>query len=471
MSQDVMLTVMNSTAVFVDSENLGIKKSKTCNKCLDLEAELVNKKNMVERDVYIELSNSFAKLEKHCISLELDIQLNQQIFQKDKSCENQNAPEFSEYFENNDLKTQLQEKGTTINKLRNHIKSLRGSDKKDRVKQDMDEIETINIKLEHSVAKLLSENKLLHKDIKHLKNIYKDQFDSIKKTRALSKEHCHSLIAQLNSMSMENAELKGMLKLDLEPLSPKLLNNREAYIHYLKTTKEQADILRGIVEQAIAKQPLDSALDIACNHVTRIQELLVYVRDTCPSVNNSSEKLIAVTSLNKNKKVRFAEPITLQSNTKQKVGSNNTPDSNKPMLTSTGVKSSTSASRSQPSSNTKNNRILRPTSSNMNNKVEDHPRSVKSKSNKMNPVVKPICNADIKHSMLNANSELICAISNKCMFDAIHDMCVLDFVKYVNVRSKSKSAKISNNKIFGNLRVKCSLMLAIGGNLQEELSL
>ncbi|GJV15302.1 hypothetical protein Tco_1360625 [Tanacetum coccineum] len=400
---------------------------------------------------------------------------------KDKSCENQNASEFSEYFENNDLKTQLQKKGTTINKLRNHIKSLRGSDKKDRVKQDMDEIETINIKLEHSVAKLLSENKLLHKDIKHLKNIYKDQFDSIKKTRALSKEHSlqnelrrlkgKNVLDNATTITSATTNTPGMLKPDLEPLSPKLFNNREAYIYYLKTTKEQADILCGIVEQDRAKQPLDSTLDIACKHVTGIQELLVYVRDTYPSVNNSSEKLIAVTSLNKNKKVRFAEPITLQSNTKQKVGSNNTPDSNKPMLTSIGVKSSTSASRSQPSSNTKNNRILRPTSSNMNNKVEDHPRSVKSKSNKMNPVVKPICNADIKHLMLNANSELICAISNKCMFDAIHDMCVLDFVKYVNVRSKSKSAKISNNKIFGNLRVKCSLMLAIGGNLQEELSL
>nr|GEV91973.1 hypothetical protein [Tanacetum cinerariifolium] len=85
----------------------------------------------------------------------------------------------------------------------------------------------------------------------------------------------------------------GMFKLDLEPLSPKLLNNKEAHIDYLKTTKKQADILRGIVKQAKAKQPLDSALDFSCKHVTQIQELLVYVQDTCPSLNKSSEKLIA----------------------------------------------------------------------------------------------------------------------------------------------------------------------------------
>ncbi|GKA21182.1 retrovirus-related pol polyprotein from transposon TNT 1-94 [Tanacetum coccineum] len=212
MSQDVLLTVMKSTAIFDDSMNLEMKKSESCNKCLDLEAELVKRKNMVERDVYTELLNSFAKLEKHCISLELNIQLNQQIFQEDKSCNNQNALEILEYFENNDLKAQLQTKDTTICKLKERIKSMRENNKEEKVKQDMDEIETINIELEHSLSKLLSENGVLHKEIDHLKKIYKDRFDSIKKTRALSKEHCESLIAQLNFKSMENANLKGQIQ-------------------------------------------------------------------------------------------------------------------------------------------------------------------------------------------------------------------------------------------------------------------
>ncbi|GJS10652.1 hypothetical protein Tco_0367448 [Tanacetum coccineum] len=76
----------------------------------------------------------------------------------------------------------------------------------------MDNIETINIESKHSMAKLLSENELIHKEIEHLKQIYKDQFDSSRKTRALSKEHCDSLIAQLNSKSMENADLKGQIQ-------------------------------------------------------------------------------------------------------------------------------------------------------------------------------------------------------------------------------------------------------------------
>ncbi|GJZ48680.1 hypothetical protein Tco_0602512 [Tanacetum coccineum] len=206
MSQDLMICVMNSTAVF-DNVNVEMQSSESCVKCLNLDAELLKKQN-----VYNDLSKSFSQLEKHFISLELIIQLNQEIFQKDSVSNNQNALEILEYFKNNDLKAQLQAKDTTICKLKEHIKSMRENDKEEKVKHEMDEIETINIELEHSVAKLLSENEHLHKEIKHLKKIYKDHFDSIKKTCALSKEHGDSLIAQLNSKSMENADLKRQIQ-------------------------------------------------------------------------------------------------------------------------------------------------------------------------------------------------------------------------------------------------------------------
>ncbi|GJZ97148.1 retrovirus-related pol polyprotein from transposon TNT 1-94 [Tanacetum coccineum] len=86
-------------------------------------------------------------------------------------------------------------------------------------------------------------------------------------------------------------------------------------------------------------------------------------------------------------------------------------------------------------------------SRNIKNKVEAQPRKV----NKKNHVVEPICDVDVKHSLLNANSKLICATCNKSMFDDIHDICLLDFVK--NVNGRSKFAKKHKNKIFGNLRV------------------
>ncbi|GJW62396.1 hypothetical protein Tco_0111731 [Tanacetum coccineum] len=81
--------------------------------------------------------------------------------------------------------------------------------------------------------------------------------------------------------------------------------------------KEQSDILREIVEQAKAKQPIDNALDFACKHAKRIHELLVYVRDTCPNAYKPSEKLIVVTPMNKFKKVRFSESLISSSNIQQ----------------------------------------------------------------------------------------------------------------------------------------------------------
>ncbi|GKC14853.1 retrovirus-related pol polyprotein from transposon TNT 1-94 [Tanacetum coccineum] len=248
---------------------------------------------------------------------------------------NQNALEILEYFENNDLKAQLQAKDTIICKLKEHIKSMRENNKEEKVKHKMDEIETINIKLEHSVAKLLSKNARLHKEIKHLKKIYKDQFDLIKKTCALSKEHCDSLIAQLNSKSMENAALKGQIQ----------------------------------------------------------------------------EKVFVTTSLQ-------SELRRLK-----------------------GIKCSTSTYRSQPTCNKKNDRISQKPSSNNKNKVEAQPRKV----NKKNRVKEPICDVNVKHTMLNANSQLIYVKCKQCMFDANHDVCFLDFVNNVNLCSKSKSDKKSQH--------------------------
>ncbi|GJU00612.1 hypothetical protein Tco_1110950 [Tanacetum coccineum] len=71
----------------------------------------------------------------------------------------------------------------------------------------------------------------------------------------------------------------------------------------------------------------------------------------------------------------------------------------------------------------------------MKNKVEAQPRKVNIK----NSVIEPISDVDVKHSLLNANSEPICATCKKSMFDGVHDMCLLDFVE--NMNSHAKYAK------------------------------
>ncbi|GJX03443.1 retrovirus-related pol polyprotein from transposon TNT 1-94 [Tanacetum coccineum] len=236
----------------------------------------------------------------------------------------------------------------------------------------------------------------------------------------------------------------GMFKLDLVPLPPRLLQNKEVHINYLRNTQEQANILRGIVKQVKAKQTLDGDLDLACKYAIRIQELLVYVLDTCPNAITPSTKKVAVTPMKNVKKFRLAEHLTSSSSIKQ-VESSNTSDSNTHVLSSTGVKCSTSICGSKPPGNKKNDRISQTPSRNKKNKVEAQPR----KANKMNRVVKHVCDVDVNHSQSNVKSEILCASCNKSMFDGVHDKYLLDLVQ--NGNNRNKSAKKS--KIFGNLRV------------------
>ncbi|GJR23816.1 retrovirus-related pol polyprotein from transposon TNT 1-94 [Tanacetum coccineum] len=119
------------------------------------------------------------------------------------------------------------------------------------------------------------------------------------------------------------------------------------------------------------------------------------------------------------------------------------------MLSSTGVKPSTSASGSQPSGNTMKDKIQQTPSCNQKNKVEAHPRKVKSSLKNKDCVVEPKGTTHVQHSKLNANSELKCVKCNGCILSDNHDLCVLDFINIVNARVKSKSSnKNSKRKVW-----------------------
>ncbi|GJX86050.1 hypothetical protein Tco_0336824 [Tanacetum coccineum] len=132
------------------------------------------------------------------------------------------------------------------------------------------------------------------------------------------------------------------------------------------------------------------------------QELAVLCsKDTCPNAITPKSRKVAVTPMNNVKKVRFAEPLTSSSKRKQAI---------KGMI----------GSRRHPVGTRRK-------------KVEAQPRKV----NKMNRVVKPACDVDVKHSLSKTNSEILCATCNKSMFDGVHDKCLLDLVQNGNKRTKS----------------------------------
>nr|GEV36754.1 retrovirus-related Pol polyprotein from transposon TNT 1-94 [Tanacetum cinerariifolium] len=331
-SKDIVNIVVN------DSVNNAFVSMSECKKCLKLKNEILNKQDFIEKEKYDKLLSSYTTLEKHCISLEFDTQLNQENIKRDKSISNQSALSFNQYFELNELKSQSQEKDTVIKKLKGRVESLSGNVDNDKVKKDIDEIETINIELEHRVSKLVAENE-------HLKQTYKQLYDSIKPTRIQSTEQCVALINQVNLKSVKISDLNvsfqeqaliittlkeelrklkakavaknavtlpiiapKMYDIDVQPIPSRLLHNRMVHSEYLKYTKEQDVTLREIVKQGKSQNRLNSSLDYACMYAKRIQELLIIIRQTCPSINKSSANLVAMNLKSKDKKVRFLSP-------------------------------------------------------------------------------------------------------------------------------------------------------------------
>ncbi|GJR50125.1 retrovirus-related pol polyprotein from transposon TNT 1-94 [Tanacetum coccineum] len=218
------------------------------------------------------------------------------------------------------LAAQSQEKDTIIKKLKEIIKSLSGKLNEDKIKKDLEEIKTINIELGHRVSKLIAENE-------HLKQTYKQLYDSIKPTCIRSKEQCDDLINQVNLKSAEISDLnaslqekvleitalkddlkklKGkalvdnivmkhtidleMLKIDVEPITPKLLNKKTAHSVYIKHTQEEATVLRDLVEQVKSKYPLDHSLESAYNGTEFVNQTL---REYYEKVGISHETSIA----------------------------------------------------------------------------------------------------------------------------------------------------------------------------------
>ncbi|GKD47821.1 hypothetical protein Tco_1276797, partial [Tanacetum coccineum] len=187
---------------------------------LKLETELLNKKYFIKKETYDKLFRSYTTLEKHWISLEVDTQLNQEIFQRDNSVSNQTAPNFDQYFELNELKAQSQKKDTVIRKLKERIKSLSGN-----MNEDKEQGLVITT---------------LKDEFRKLKG--KDLADNVVTKHTITPE---------------------MLKTDVEILNTRLLKNRSAHFDYLKHTQEEAATLKEIIKQGKSQNPLNNSLDSA----------------------------------------------------------------------------------------------------------------------------------------------------------------------------------------------------------------
>nr|GFB88356.1 hypothetical protein [Tanacetum cinerariifolium]GFB88376.1 hypothetical protein [Tanacetum cinerariifolium] len=333
-SKDIVNIVVTSTV------NNAYEPVNECERCVKLETEI--QKDFIKRESYDKLFKQYTTLEKHCISLEVDTQLEQEIFQRDNLFSQQSVQSFDQLFEINELNAQPISKYDSIKSLR--IRSKEQCD---------DLIKQVNIK---SV-----ENSDLNASIREKVLVITALKDTLRKFKG------KVVVDEAIILHPIDPEL---LKINVAPLAPKLRNNRTAHHDYLKHTQEETTTLRGIVEHERSLNLLNTSLDYVCKYAKQIQELLIILKQTCPCINDLGNKLMAVTLMNKTQKVRFTEPVTSSGNKPIKTSSSSSIVSNKPMMSSTGVTLPTSTSGSQPSGNTKKDRILQTPSSAKKNKLE-----------------------------------------------------------------------------------------------------
>nr|GEZ98681.1 hypothetical protein [Tanacetum cinerariifolium] len=166
----------------------------------------------------------------------------------------------------------------------------------------------------------------------------------------------------------------------------KLKAKRTAHNDYIRHTQEEAATLREIVESERLLSPLNTSLAYACKYTRRIQELLMILQQTCPSITNLGIKLVPVTPMNKTKQIRRTAQITKSERTTVATSPSANIDSNTPVLSSTGVTLVSSASGSKSQDNTKKNGIRRTQKKAKETELEDHLRIVNSSLNKASVV-------------------------------------------------------------------------------------
>nr|GFC63814.1 hypothetical protein [Tanacetum cinerariifolium] len=170
------------------------------------------------------------------------------------------------------------------------------------------------------------------------------------------KEHVKGKAVLTEAVSLNPID-PALLQVDVAPLVPKLRKNRTTHIDYIRHTQEEAATLREIVESEKLLSPLNTSLAYACKYTRRIQELLIILQQTCPSITDLRTNLVAVTPKNKTKQIRRTAQITKSERTTVATSPSANIDSNTPVLSSTGVTLVSSASGSMSQDNTKKNRI------------------------------------------------------------------------------------------------------------------
>ncbi|GJV32739.1 retrovirus-related pol polyprotein from transposon TNT 1-94 [Tanacetum coccineum] len=130
MSNDVMYSCLHSLSDLDAHAELQCLYDHKMKECECLAQKLLKQTKSVSKEVYTKFLQSFAKIEKHSISLELALQQCQKQMKNDTICKEKESNVFlkerEQYFEIQDLKAQLQDKNIAISELNKLIEKMKG---------------------------------------------------------------------------------------------------------------------------------------------------------------------------------------------------------------------------------------------------------------------------------------------------------------------------------------------------------
>nr|GEV89275.1 retrovirus-related Pol polyprotein from transposon TNT 1-94 [Tanacetum cinerariifolium] len=234
-------------------------------RCLELEAELSNLRDKSHNDNHDELVKRFSNLEVDHLNLQLKYQNLKDSFGNNPPTPDKDTLDFDSVFVIGKMQASLQGKDNVIKKLQKQISHLQetrsGTDRTLKVRA----VDSHITQLTKKVTVLQAQNDLFRAENDKIKQHHKELYDSFKIIRAKHIEHVTALTTEhvnlkaqilntMNCVSKEHVKPKvlapGKYAIDVEPLVPRLRNNREAHLDYLWHLKESVETICDIVEEA-----------------------------------------------------------------------------------------------------------------------------------------------------------------------------------------------------------------------------
>ncbi|GJW15726.1 retrovirus-related pol polyprotein from transposon TNT 1-94 [Tanacetum coccineum] len=258
----------------------------------ELEVELSNLRDKIQKDNHDELIKWFSNLEVNHLNLQLKYQNLKESFGNNTSPPTRDVPDFDSVFVIEKMKASIQGKDNAIKKLRMQISQLNETRSEADRTLDFRTLDFQITQLTEKINVLQEQNELFRAENGKIKQHYKELYDSIKITRAKHLEQTTALLTKNESLKVQihnklscvnkdhvkpKVLAPGKYAIDVEPISPRNRNNREVHLVYLKHLKESVETLREIVEEAKVERPLDSSLASACRYTLTLRIVRIFV--------------------------------------------------------------------------------------------------------------------------------------------------------------------------------------------------